>query len=342
MRGALVGAGYFARFHLDAWDRVDGAELVTVIDPDRSRASQAAGPRRLNSHASLAEAIADPECAIDFVDIVTPPETHHRLAVTAAAAGLHVICQKPLAPTLAEAEALVAEMGRRRVRFMVHENWRWQPWYRAIARLVDSGRAGEPHHASFVMRSGDGWGANAYLDRQPYFRHYPRLLFHETGIHFVDTFRFLLGEVISAYAVTARRNPVIAGEDAGVAVLRFASGATATFDGSRYHESDAAEPRYTFGRFRLDASAGHAELDLDGVVRWTPLGGSSEVVLADPPRAGFGGDAVLTLQQHFVDGVASGEAFESEGDDYLRTMRVVEACYRSADTGEVVHLDEVT
>ncbi|MEM9134884.1 MAG: Gfo/Idh/MocA family oxidoreductase [Actinomycetota bacterium] len=339
MRGALVGVGYFSRFHLDAWSRLPDGGIVTVIDADPDRAAAVAGEHGLTTHPSLAAAIADPDCPLDFVDIVTPPESHHRLALEAAEAGLDVICQKPLAPTLPEATALVSGVGRTGVRFMVHENWRWQPWYRAIGRFLTSDVAGEPYHASFTMRTGDGWADDAYLDRQPYFRRYPRLLLHETGIHFVDTFRYLLGEVTSVYASISRRNGAIAGEDAGVAVLHFASGATAVFDGSRYNESDAEDPRYTFGRFRLDTSTGHAELDLDGTVRWHPLGRPATTMLGRPPRTGFGGDSVFALQEHFVDCVRSGRPFESEGADYLRTMAVVEACYTSAERGQVVSVD---
>lgn len=337
LTGAVVGAGYFADFHLDAWARVEGVEIVAVVDADLDRAEAAAvrvGARAFDRLDRLLAA-----GPIDFVDIVTPPATHRELALSAATAGVDVICQKPLAPSLAEAERLVEDLARHDIRFMVHENWRWQPWYRAIGRLVAAGVTGQPFHAQFTMRTGDGWAPNAYLGRQPYFRTYPRLLFHETGVHLIDTFRFLLGEIVSVYARTARRNPAIAGEDTGVAVLTFASGATAVFDGSRYNESAAADPRYTFGRFRLDAAHGHAEVDTDGRVRWTALGAHPTVVLENPPRIGFAGDSVRALSAHFVEQVRSGQPFESEGSDYLATVRAVEACYRSAETGEAIHLD---
>ena len=70
-------------------------------------------------------------------------------------------------------------------------------------------------------------GPDAYLARQPFFREYTRLLVYETGVHFIDTFRFLLGEVTGVYARLRRLNPVIRGEDAGQLLLEFANGATA-------------------------------------------------------------------------------------------------------------------
>ena len=132
----------------------------------------------------------------DFVDIITPPETHEEMCAFAAARGIHIICQKPLAPTYEASQRIVENSAGAGVRFMVHENFRWQPWYRAIKDVQARGDIGDFTHVHFLMRMGDGWGEDAYLARQPFFREYPRLLIYETGVHFIDTFRFLLGDVV--------------------------------------------------------------------------------------------------------------------------------------------------
>ena len=106
---------------------------------------------------------------------------------------------------------------------MVHENFRWQPWYRKIKSIQQAGSIGDFTHIYFRMRMGDGWSKNAYLDRQPFFRDYPRLLIYETGVHFVDTFRYLMGEILEVYANLRQLNPVIKGEDTGQVFFRFAS-----------------------------------------------------------------------------------------------------------------------
>jgi D-apiose dehydrogenase len=69
----------------------------------------------------------------------------------------------------------------------------------------------------------------------------------ETAVHFIDTFRFLLGEVTEVFANLRRLNPVIRGEDTGQIFLRFDSGATALFDANRYNETESPRPRFTFG-----------------------------------------------------------------------------------------------
>ena len=88
---------------------------------------------------------------------------------------------------------------------------------------------------------GDGWGENAYIPRQPYFRDYPRLLVFENGIHFIDTYRFLAGEISRVTAWLRRLNPVIKGEDCALIVFEFAGGALGEWDANRYNETTARQ-----------------------------------------------------------------------------------------------------
>ena len=179
----------------------------------------------------------------DFVDIITPPETHPRSAHAPAERGIHIICQKPLAPTYAESAAIVENADRAGVRFMVHENWRWQPWYREIKRLIENDELGEVYLASTSACAPATAGPRMPTWRaSPSSAHYPRLLIYETGVHFIDTFRYLLGEPETVYARLRRLNPDILGEDSGQVVLGFGDGATAMLDANRYNENEAREP----------------------------------------------------------------------------------------------------
>ncbi|MDA1191808.1 MAG: Gfo/Idh/MocA family oxidoreductase [Candidatus Poribacteria bacterium] len=337
-RVAVIGAGYFSRFHLDAWTRIPDVELVAVCDTDEGKARHAAAshgiPTVHTDYRAMVEAIQP-----DFVDIITRPDTHLALCADLAERGIHLICQKPLAPTYEESARLVETVSRSDVRFMAHENFRWQPWYREIKRLLDDGTLGEMHSVYFRWRTGDGWGDDAYLERQPYFREYERFLIFEAGVHLLDTFRYLGGEVESVYARLDRRNPIIRGEDAALVVLNFQSGATATFDANRYNECEAENTRYTFGTLRLDGSRGHVELEMDGTLRVKLLGKPSCVHEYARSTLGFGGDCCRALQQHFVDRLRDGQPFESEGEDYLKTLRLVEACYESNERRQVMRID---
>jgi predicted dehydrogenase/kynurenine formamidase len=338
LRGICIGAGYFSQFHFDAWRRIPEAQILAVCDLDDEKARRAV---ELLGEAAPCRAVnaALDQFQPDFVDIITPPATHLALVKEAAHRGIAVICQKPLAPDFATAAEIVALAGRAHLPLMVHENFRFQPWHREIKRLIDSGAIGDRlHNLYFRSRPGDGWGNDAYLARQPYFREMPKLLVHETGVHFIDTFRFLAGEIDEAFAVLRRLNPMIRGEDTGLLTFRFASGATGVWDANRYNESTSDDPRYTFGEFLVEGSGGSIRLYSDGRLTLQPLGEKEHEHPYAHECRGFSGDCVYFTQRHFVERLASGLPFETSGSEYLKTLAVQEAVYESARLNSPVRL----
>ena len=332
LRVVGIGGGYFSRFHLEGWKRIEDVDLVAWCDVDASKAAAVA--EKFGTRAYTDAAIMLDETSPHLVDIATPPPTHHALVALAAARTLPTICQKALAPTYAEAVAIVEVAERAGIPFVVHENFRWQPWYREARRLVDAGRLGTLHAIAFRLRPGDGQGPRAYLDRQPYFQTMPRLLVYETAIHFIDTFRFLMGEVAAVTARLRRVNPAIAGEDAGYIVFEFDGGATGLFDGNRLNDHVAANPRRTMGEMWLEGSAGVLRLDGDARLWWKPHQGDERPHDYDRgPDDMFGGDACGALQRHVVSHLTHGTRLENRGRDYLVNLRIQDAVYRSHETG---------
>jgi predicted dehydrogenase len=338
LRGVVIGAGYFSAFHLEAWDRLPGVTVTALSDTDRGRGR------------GRAEEFDIPRCypdyremlgreKPDFVDVITPPETHRDIVRAAAEAGVHVICQKPLAPDFAEAQALVADARAGGIRLMAHENFRFQPWHREIKKLVGAGALGRIHTLSVRTRLGDGAGPDAYRERQPYFRTMARFLLHETGVHFVDVFRFLLGEVERVDCRLRQLNPVLAGEDTAHLVCEFAGGALGVWDANRTSPSPAEDPRYTFGEFLVEGDKGSLHLRTDGSMTLQKVGEQELLYPYRPPHRGFAGDCVLATQKHFLERLRDGGRFETEGDEYLRTLAVVEAAYASARTGQAVRVE---
>nr|MCS5535521.1 Gfo/Idh/MocA family oxidoreductase [Candidatus Poseidoniales archaeon] len=199
LKVAGVGAGYFSHYHYDAWQRIGCVDVVAICDRDLMRAHSTAKrhgiPLVFNQFSTMLN-----ETGPDIIDIITPPESHEELLGIALAANAAIICQKPLAPTLADARRMVAMAEAKDRRFFVHENFRFQPWYVEIKALLDRHAIGTPYSVSFRLRPGDGQGPNAYLSRQPYFQRMERFLVHETGVHFIDTYRYLFGEVKRVYA----------------------------------------------------------------------------------------------------------------------------------------------
>lgn len=324
LRGGIAGCGFFAQFQIDAWSRIEGVELAAAADPDLERAKKAA-PK---AYSSLEEML-DVE-QLDFVDIATRPETHLELTRMALERGVPVICQKPLAPTWAEAREIAAIVGKLGVPFMVHENWRWQPWFREAAQRVKSGDIGKPITYLFRTRKRDGFGAEPYT-AQPYFKRMPRLLIYETLIHQIDTARFIFGDVASVYAETRQINPLIAGEDLAYLILSHASGLAGCVDGNRFAHAGIPGP--------MEDSAPMGDAIFEGEAGFMMVTAAGDVLIngrrvwENAVQTGYRGDSVRATQQHFVKELLGGRQFESGAEEYLRSFGVVEAAYRSAASG---------
>jgi D-apiose dehydrogenase len=332
LRGVCIGAGYFSGFQYEAWGRIPEVEIVAFANRDQERGDAIAKEygikRRYTDYVQMFD-----EVKPDFVDVITPPGSHREICREAGKRGIDIICQKPLAPTLGEATTIVEEANTAGVRFMVHENFRFQPWHRKLRQLIDDGAVGSKLHTlNFRTRTGDGWGDDAYLARQPYFREYPRLLIYETGVHFIDTFRYLGGDMIRVTAWLRRLNPVIKGEDCGQVVFEFENGALGTWDANRYNEPNCENARYTFGEFLIEGDAGSLRLYPDGRITLQKLGEPETEVPYDHEPRGFAGDCCHITQRHFIDRLIDGEEFETSGEDYLKTLGVQEAIYQSNDT----------
>lgn len=327
LRVACLGAGYFSRFHINSWQRIARVDLVGVCDRDLAKAKVWGGVPAFDETADMI-ARTKP----DLLDIILPPAGHADAIKAALAAGIGtIICQKPFCTSLQEAQQMTDLAGDAGCTLIIHENFRFQPWYRFIKAQLDADRIGEVLQATFRLRPGDGQGADAYLDRQPYFRTMPQLLVHETGVHFIDVFRYLLGNPTHVYADLRKVNPVIAGEDAGIVVFTHPRGARAIFDGNRCLDHAADNTRRTMGEGLIEGTAGTLALTGDGAVTFRGFGDIAKQVLL-PPDAhdGFGGDCTHALQVHVVAGVLDGAAIENLAADYLHVIAAENAIYRAA------------
>jgi predicted dehydrogenase len=342
LKGVCIGAGYFSHFHYEAWRRIPEVQIVAFSNRDQTRAREVMHKLGLQRCYSDYRKMFDTEKP-DFVDVITPPASHLEICAEAAQRGIHIICQKALAPTFEEAKQIVATVARAGVRFMVHENFRFQPWYRQIKRLLEAGAIGQQLFSlAFRSRMGDGWGPNAYIPRQPYFRDYPRLLVFENGVHFIDTYRYLAGEIRRVTAWLRRLNPVIKGEDCALVVFEFVNGAVGLWDANRYNETTARNPRYTFGEFLVEGDGGSIRLDSEARLTLKRLGEPEEEIPYVHEDVNFAGDCVYFTQRHFVDRMLDGKPFETSGEEYMKTLAVQEAVYQSAETGLPVEVQPVS
>lgn len=338
IRVAAVGAGYFSRFQYRAWRRIPEIDLVGIcnrtLDPARAFAAEFGIARVFDDLDQMLERTGP-----DLLDIITPPETHLSAISKAAARGIDVICQKPFCTGLDEARRAVDVADRAGISITVHENFRFQPWHREMRRLLDEQWFGQVYQATFRLRPGDGQGARAYLDRQPYFQKMPRLLIHETAIHLIDTFRFLFGEADGVFASLRRLNPAIAGEDAGLVLMDMKNGVRCIFDGNRLADHEARNRRLTMGEMLIEGERGTLGLNGDGKLSFRKQGENDRQELHYAwSDTDFGGDCVHRLQRHVIDHRLGRGPLENTGRDYLANIEIEEAVYASDAQGRRIAL----
>ena len=338
LRLGTVGTGYFSQFQYEAWQRMTDVEVVALCNRGAEGARRTAETYGIpKTYNDLQEMLSTEQ--LDLLDIITPPVTHLQMIKAAAACKVPIICQKPFCQTLEEAEEAVALCEQAGVLLVVHENFRFQPWHQQAKAMLEEGALGDVYQASFRLRPGDGQGPEAYLNRQPYFQKMERFLVHETAIHLIDVFRYLLGEASGVYAQLRRLNPVIAGEDAGFILLDFASGARGLFDGNRLADHVAENRRLTMGEMLLEGSRAMLRLNGDGSLFLRAHGSNDErEVDYDWENRGFAGDCVYRLQRHVVNHLQGKGAVMNRARDYLANLEIEDAVYRSDRQGSRISL----
>ena len=341
IRVAAVGTGFFSQFHYDAWKRL-GVEIAGICSLDRETAEKVAAdlgnPPVFDDLGVMLDATGP-----DLVDVISPPPTHVAMITETIGRGISAICQKPFTPSLVQARDLVAAIKGAEATVVIHENFRFQPWYGEVKRRLEAGEIGEVYQASFRLRPGDGQGPEAYLDRQPYFQEMKRFLIHETAIHLIDVFRYLMGEVEAVTARLAQLNPAIAGEDAGLIIFEFENARRGLFDGNRLADHAAENRRRVMGEMWIDGSDGTLTLNGDGRLFLRRHGeNETREIEYDWQDQGFAGDCVYRLQRHVLEHLTAGAPLMNTAQDYLTNLEVEEAVYLSHGEERRVPIAEIT
>jgi D-apiose dehydrogenase len=324
LRVGLVGAGWVTQHHLAAWRReVSRARVVAIADPSSVNAQTRAAEFDIGAIYANARAMFDHE-ALDAVDIAAPREAHVELVRMAAERRIPVLCQKPLAPTYDAAAALVAEVDRiDGMRLMVHENWRFRPYYREAATWLRNARIGRVLQAQMTLLSSgllpDAQGVLTALRRQPFIGNLDRALVTEILIHHIDTLRFLLGEMTVAHARLGRTSAAMRGEDRATLTFDVDGGATALLLANL---GTHGMPPAQVDRLTIIGERGTIQLEGD-TLRCD--GVEPAQVTYDLPQCYA--DSYASVISHFLDALEAGTPFETSPADNLRTLRLVEDIY---------------
>ena len=330
LRGGLIGCGYASTFQLEAWKRIDEVEITALSNRTLERAEQRAEDYRIRSvYADYLEMMDNEE--LDFVDIAVPPEIHLEIIRAAAARGLNILCQKPIAGTLSELQEMMDVCREAGVRFMVNENGRFQPWFRKMKEYLDAGIPGDPLFTSF---SSQCRMTLPHLDagtRSGMFGRMPRLIIFELGVHFLDVLRFLYGEPESVYAVTNRASREIAGEDVASILLRYGDHQAVVEMSWASLPARDSEAASTWGEFRIEGRRGTLLLERNANLKLITEHSEENCQFPqDGELLGYVG-----AQEHFARCLKSGEPFETSGEETYRTMELVFGSYYSAQSNSV-------
>jgi predicted dehydrogenase len=336
LRFAIFGTGFWARYQLAGWRELAGVECVALYNRTRAKAEA------LAREFGVPAVYDDPEellrdQRLDFVDVITDVDTHSRFVHMAAARGLPVICQKPMAPTYSEAERMVAVCRDADVPFFVHENWRWQTPIRQLKHLLDTGQIGQPFRARFSMVSGFSVFAN-----QPFLRELEQFVLTDMGSHVLDVARFMFGEAQRLYCQTGRVHTDIKGEDVATVMLQM--GGVTVICELGYAENFLERDRFPETLIFIEGERGSIELAPDCWLRMTTADGT-HARRYPPPRYAWADPAydlvhasIVPCNANILGALRREAPAETTSADNLHTVRLVFAAYESAASGQAVAL----
>jgi predicted dehydrogenase len=315
MRVGIIGSGFMAQVHTAAW-RALGVEPVGY-------SPETPGP--YSSYQALLS-------AVDLVDICTPTWLHHSMAIEAAKAGKHVICEKPLALTLEDAQDMIETCNQAGVRLFVAQVVRFFPQYRLVKQLVEEGRIGQLgvlrlRRVSYPpQKPADHW----YFDENRSGGMVVDLMIHD-----FDYARWLGGDLERVYA-RANRSTQSAAQYVQV-VARFKNDAIALIEGGW------ANPPGVF-RTAVDVAGtvGAIEWDSDqvGPIRafFPAQADSSSDAAVGLPLAGMSDDPYRAELEHAYQAIQSGTPFAVTAEEALESLRIALAVKESLATGVPVSL----
>ena len=199
MRLGVIGCGGFGLYALQQFAQVPGVVLVGMAGTHREAAQAAARRFGIPDIEEVERIVARDD--VDLVYIATPPFLHHPQAMLALQAGKHVVCEKPLALTVEQADEMIAEARRRELLIVANLMQRYNPVFPAVRRLIEDRVLGEVLHGDF-----ENYASDESLGPDHWFWNRSRSggIFVEHGVHFFDLFAGWLGpgEVTSAQAAT--------------------------------------------------------------------------------------------------------------------------------------------
>ena len=338
LKFAIFGCGFWSQFQLGAWQELEGVECVALYNRTKSKAESLARRFGIPNVYDNAELLLKNE-DIDFIDIITDVDTHEKFTLLGAKYGKDVICQKPLAPDFEAAKRMMKATGKAAVKFYVHENYRWQPQFRRVKQILNSGLIGNAFRCETAFLT-----AFPVFETQPFLADLTEFALTDQGSHQFDVLRYLFGDAESIYCEKQTVNPSIKGEDVTTSVLKMKNGVVCI---QKISFSSLLEkeifPQTTLliegdkGSVRLDADFEISTTTGSGTVKETvPMrtyAWQTDRLKPEPP-------SIVHINKNILDDMLGRGKAETSAVDNFETVKLVWAAYRSAQSGTVVELKD--
>ena len=333
---AVIGLGLWGETHLMAYTTTPGCRLAGVCDLDadlaRRRAEEFSVPFWTTDYREL---LARPE--VQAVSIATPDFAHYELARAAVAAGKHVLLEKPMTTSLAEAEDLAAAAREAGVLLLVDFHNRWNPAFCAARETVAAGEVGEVQTLSLLLND------TLFVPTQMLSWAGKSSVAWFLGAHVADLARWLTGqEVTRVFSLARSRTLAARGLDTPdffQTLLEMDGGAVVHLENCWIMSE--SQPNLFDLKMELFGSEGSLYIDMGTprvLQKYTPAGATYPDLAVRPlihgrPQ-GFGLESI----RHFARCVTSGESPLVSLEDAVENVRIVEAMHRSAELGQPVEL----
>lgn len=316
---AILGCGAISKTHIAALRQVKHAELYAVCDRDPQRARTAAQGSKAVVYSDMEEMLRDPE--VDAVIILTASGLHGEMGIRVARAGKHVIVEKPIDISVEKARRLIETCEEQGVSLSCIFQHRYDADVRELARAVEEGRLGTLYAGCCHTK---WYRPQAYYDEVDWrgsLRYDGGGALMNQGIHQLDLFQYLMGEVEEVFAYCARRaHERIDVEDLCMAALKFKNGALGVLEAST-----VAVPGF-YTRIDINGSRGSVILQNNAVQEWRIEG--------EEPYQSVETTLPHSLQlAEITESILEGKPSLVNGREALKALQIVDAVYRSARTG---------
>lgn len=334
MRIGIIGTGAMGTTHAQAWQK-SPATVTGVVSKSFDSAQAFGRGWGAKPYSSLEEMLPH----IDVLDICTPTHLHREMTLAAAAAGVHIICEKPLARTVAQAEEMLATCQAAGVKLLVAHVVRFFPEYALAQRHIAAGAIGEPavirlKRGGFQPKKpGDNW----FVDLE---RSGGMML--DLMIHDFDFARWIGGEVETVYARSIRQEKLTDAVDHALVILTHANGTISHVEGSWAYPAPLFRTR-----FEIAGSHGLIQHDSDQMAAIVshrhPLENDTDSRPDVPiPASPLHQDPYTVQLNAFYDHLTEDRPIPVIAEDGLAALKIGLAALKSAQTGLPVTLEEVT